>query len=197
MPPMPPADAPEPEPPVATPISRRRRAMARLRGFQTLEQLRAGGLRAAPDVSIAGRTFLDPGFLWAITIGDRTTISHDVRIIAHDAAGRHFFGYTEVRPVTIGSGCYIGANVIVLPGARIGDGSIVGAGAIVRGELPAGVVAAGNPATVLGSVADYVGRHRERMASHPTFDVAADGLTPERAAELSAALDERGRIYLR
>lgn len=51
--------------------------------------------------------------------------------------------------VQIGSGCDIGMGTIVLPGATIGEGSQIGAGAVVSGDIPGGVVAAGVPARVL------------------------------------------------
>lgn len=49
-------------------------------------------------------------------------------------------------PVSIGSCVWIGEGAAVLPGARIGDGCIIGAHAVVKGEIPAYTVAAGAPA---------------------------------------------------
>lgn len=51
--------------------------------------------------------------------------------------------------VEVGAGADIGIGAILLPGARVGDGAQVGAGAVVAGEVPAGMVAAGVPARVL------------------------------------------------
>ncbi len=51
--------------------------------------------------------------------------------------------------VELGAGCDIGVGAILLPGARIGVGVQIGAGAVVAGEVPGGVVAAGVPARVL------------------------------------------------
>jgi acetyltransferase-like isoleucine patch superfamily enzyme len=51
--------------------------------------------------------------------------------------------------VDIGAGCDIGIGAILLPGARIGEGAQIGAGAVVAGDIPAGVVAAGVPAKVM------------------------------------------------
>lgn len=53
------------------------------------------------------------------------------------------------RPVVIGAGVWLGERVIVLPGVTIGDGAVVGAGAVVTRDVPPRSVAAGNPARVL------------------------------------------------
>jgi len=54
----------------------------------------------------------------------------------------------------IGAGAQIGVNVTILPFVRIGAGCLIGAGAVVVRDVPAGSVAFGNPATVRGSVRD-------------------------------------------
>ena len=53
------------------------------------------------------------------------------------------------KPVKIGNDCWIGGNAIILPGIKIGDGSIIGAGSVVTRDIPEHVMAAGNPAKVL------------------------------------------------
>lgn len=55
-------------------------------------------------------------------------------------------------PVHIGSNCWLGAGVIVLPGVTIGDNTVVGAGSVVTKDLPANVVAVGNPCRVLRQI---------------------------------------------
>ena len=57
-------------------------------------------------------------------------------------------GYAE-HPVVIGNGVWIGDSVIVLPGVRIGDGSVIGAGSVVTKSIPDYAVAAGVPARVI------------------------------------------------
>lgn len=58
-------------------------------------------------------------------------------------------GETVVKPVIIGDDVWLGARVILLPGAVIGHGAVIGAGSVVSGEIPPMAVAAGNPACVI------------------------------------------------
>ena len=55
-----------------------------------------------------------------------------------------------LKAVNIGEAVWIGANVSISPGSRIGDGAILALGAVVRGEVPACAIVAGNPAQVVG-----------------------------------------------
>ncbi|MBQ6274789.1 MAG: sugar O-acetyltransferase [Oscillospiraceae bacterium] len=57
-------------------------------------------------------------------------------------------------PVRIGRNCWIGAGAIILPGVSIGDNTVVGAGSVVTRDLPANVVAAGNPCRVLRPIGE-------------------------------------------
>ncbi len=99
--------------------------------------------------------------LWAgpghgrIAIGDDALFGPDVLVTA---AGYRF---NDGHPVTdqamdeadvvLGNDVWIGAKCVILPGARIGDGAIVGAGSVVRGEIPAMSVAVGVPARVVAT----------------------------------------------
>ena len=57
-------------------------------------------------------------------------------------------------PVRIGRNCWLGAGVVVLPGVTIGDNTVVGAGSVVTRDLPADVVAVGNPCRVLRPIGE-------------------------------------------
>ncbi len=56
------------------------------------------------------------------------------------------------RPVTIGSDVWLGGGSIILPGVTIGDRSVIGAGSVVTRDIPAGVVAVGNPCRVVRGI---------------------------------------------
>lgn len=59
----------------------------------------------------------------------------------------------ELKPVRIGERAWIGANTVILAGAEIGNGAVIGAGSVVRDQIPGDVVAAGSPARVIRTIA--------------------------------------------
>jgi len=61
-------------------------------------------------------------------------------------------GVEYAYPVTIGNNVWVGGNVIILPGVSIGDNSVIGAGSVVTKNIPANVVAVGNPCKVLRGI---------------------------------------------
>jgi maltose O-acetyltransferase len=60
--------------------------------------------------------------------------------------------WEAARPISVGDNVWLGGGVIVCPGVSIGADTVVGAGAVVARDLPANVVAVGNPARVIGSL---------------------------------------------
>ena len=54
----------------------------------------------------------------------------------------------------MGNNVWIGGHVVVLPGVSIGDNSVIGAGSVVSKNIPAGVLAAGNPCKVIREITD-------------------------------------------
>ena len=101
-----------------------------------------------------GLTLVDDTHIY---IGDYTMIGPNVTI----ATAGHPID-PELRrkglqynvPVHIGKNCWLGAGVIVMPGVTIGDNTVIGAGSIVTKDIPAGVVAVGNPCRVLRQVGE-------------------------------------------
>lgn len=63
--------------------------------------------------------------------------------------------YQYNMPVHIGKNCWLGAGVIVLPGVTIGDNTVIGAGSVVTKDIPANVVAVGNPCRVLREINEH------------------------------------------
>ena len=66
------------------------------------------------------------------------------------------------EPVRIGNGCWICANVTILPGVTIGDGCVIGAGSVVSKSIPANSLAAGNPCRVIRTLSEA-----DSMANFP------------------------------
>lgn len=65
------------------------------------------------------------------------------------------FAYQYNMPIHIGRNCWLGAGVIVLPGVTIGENSVIGAGSVVNKDIPANVVAVGNPCKVLREINEH------------------------------------------
>ena len=87
-----------------------------------------------------------------VTIGNSVVIATDAVILSgnHNYEGEEIpfdNGYNP-RPVTIGDFVWIGVRVTILPGTTIGEGAIIQAGSVVRGEIPPYSIAGGNPAKV-------------------------------------------------
>lgn len=63
-------------------------------------------------------------------------------------------GLEYAYPIIVGNNVWFGAGVTVLPGVKIGDNSVIGAGSVVNKDIPAGVVAAGNPCRVIREITE-------------------------------------------
>lgn len=99
-------------------------------------------------------TILDVG---KVTIGDSVQIAPNVSLFT---AGHPVHpdsrnsGYEYGLPITIGNNVWIGGNVVILPGVTIGDNAVIGAGSVVTKDIPANVIAAGNPCKVLRQITE-------------------------------------------
>ena len=58
------------------------------------------------------------------------------------------------KPIRLGADVWLGANVTVNPGVTIGDGAVIGSGSVVTRDIPARVIAAGNPCRVLREIGE-------------------------------------------
>ena len=92
-----------------------------------------------------------------VTIGDSVFIAPNVVITTAGHAidpEQRDKGMEIAPPITIGSHVWIGANVSILPGVAIGDNVVIGAGSVVTKDIPANVIAVGNPCRVLRSITE-------------------------------------------
>ncbi|MBO5496940.1 MAG: sugar O-acetyltransferase [Oscillospiraceae bacterium] len=92
-----------------------------------------------------------------IDIGDYTMIGPNVVLATAGhpiLPGLREQGLQYNAPVVIGRNCWLGAGVLVMPGVTIGDNTVVGAGSVVTKDLPANVVAVGNPCRVLRKIGE-------------------------------------------
>ena len=88
----------------------------------------------------------------AITIGDDVQIGPNVQLLTptHPVEPEpRREKWEAAQPIVIGDNVWLGGGAIVLPGVTIGDNTVVGAGSVVTRDLPADVVAVGNPARVV------------------------------------------------
>ncbi|MGA3081578.1 MAG: acyltransferase [Terracidiphilus sp.] len=114
-----------------------------------------------PALQIGDNTGIGHGCIFTIgkliSIGRSCSLSGDIEIMdsnAHrtDPASRLAYeppAPEEVQPVVIRDGVWIGKHCIIFPGVKIGEGSVISAGSVVRTHVPAYSVVAGNPAKVM------------------------------------------------
>ncbi len=92
-----------------------------------------------------------------ITIGAACQIATRVQLLTPTHPidpGPRRAGWEAAEPIALGDNIWLGGGVIVCPGVSIGADTVVGAGAVVTRDLPAGVVAVGNPARVLREIGE-------------------------------------------
>lgn len=125
-----------------------------------------------------------------VTIGDNCNFGPNVTIVTpiHPmiAAERRYLKGEDgkphrlcyAKPVKIGNDCWFGANVVVCPGVTIGDGCVIGAGAVVTRDVPPNSFAAGNPCRVIREITEA-----DSMANKPEI---SEGYVPYTAEELAS-----------
>lgn len=91
------------------------------------------------------------GGIW---IGAGTIFGPEVTVLSampsyRDPASLPFDAEVEPMPVRIGKGVWVGYGATLCPGIRVGDGAVIGMGAVVTDDVPSGAVVGGNPARVL------------------------------------------------
>jgi acetyltransferase-like isoleucine patch superfamily enzyme len=170
-----------------------RDALVRYRFLRKVRRWKASGVRFGRGVLAMPSASIDTAFGWLISIGDRTRMAEEVRIICHDAGPERDLEYGRAGPVTIGSDCVLNERVIVLPGVTIGDGCLIGAGSVVAGDIPPGSRAMGVPARVYGTTQDYLRELRRALAEAPRFGYQElDGPGPSQREEVVARMRAAG-----
>lgn len=123
-----------------------------------------------------GRSYISPNVYFdgsrysLISIGQGVTISTGVMMLVHDYSISRGMAlvdpqydtnkrYRFMKSIVIEDGAFIGARSFLLPGSKVGKQSIIGACSVVHGEIPAGVVATGNPAKVKASIVEWGKKH--------------------------------------
>ncbi|WP_437480347.1 sugar O-acetyltransferase [Sorangium sp. So ce1014] len=108
------------------------------------------------QITIGARCFANFGLVALdvapITIGDDVQFGPNVQLLTptHPVEPEpRRKKWEAAKPITIGNNVWLGGGAIVLPGVTIGDNTVVGAGSVVTRDLPANVVAVGNPARVI------------------------------------------------
>jgi maltose O-acetyltransferase len=149
------------------------------------------GLTLGKNVDIVDTFFFDPSHCFLISIGDNCTFAPNVRLIAHDASTRKHLGFTKMGKIEIGKNCFIGDSVIVLPGIKIGEGSIVGAGSVVTKDVNPGSIVAGNPAKYITSVDKFLEKIRSDAKNKKIFneEYHIENLTLDKRREILNAVD--------
>ena len=159
---------------------RRYRLFARKTRFRLLRNgwKRADYLRRNHDLAAIGKhvyyySRIFPSDPKLLKLGDNVVICTEVRFVAHDRMDIILSGMTGEKyqkyydPIEVGSNVFIGSDTVVLPGVKIGDNSIIGAGAVVTKDLPPGFVWGGVPARRIGDFQEFIDR---RMQAGPLSD---------------------------
>ena len=119
---------------------------------------------AGPPNYISSTAWFDGSDYSRIKLGEGCTISSYTSFLTHDWAlhtiGRSL-GVENNKPIgihkeiEIGDFVFIGRGVILLPGAEVGRGTIIGAGSVIRGRIPNYSIVIGNPGEIVGDSREY------------------------------------------
>lgn len=97
-----------------------------------------------------------------IEIGDNFISAPGSIILAHDSSLMIFAQKYRIEKTVLGNNVFLGANAVILPGVKIVDNVIIGAGAVVTKDISESGVYAGNPARYLSSIDAYISKCEKR-----------------------------------
>lgn len=136
-------------------------------------------INGIPD-NIDRSVYFDPTDFSKITIGSGVVISREVLLLTHDhsianglkSIKKPFWGKSiiskdggaaiYVLPIAIGDNSFIGARVTLLPGTFIGKNCIIGAGSVVKGNIPDNSIVIGNPARIIANTKEWATKKYEK-----------------------------------
>lgn len=109
------------------------------------------------SLSIGKNSFINTGLqilsAGKVKIGDNTFVGPGCHMFTVNHHPTDIFlrrsGWQYDAAITIGDDCWLGGDVIILPGVKIGDGVVIGAGSVVTKNIPSFSMAAGNPAKLI------------------------------------------------
>lgn len=135
--------------------------------------LRSKGVKVGDDLWVTPKVktiSIDTTRPSLVEIGNKVRLNQNLTILTHDGGFyvlKNKYGefIASSGRVKIGNNVYFGRNCTVFKGVTIGDDCIIGFGSIVTKDIPAGSIAVGAPAKVVGSVEDYYKKRKEESVA--------------------------------
>ena len=123
---------------------------------------------------------------YLIKVGSHCAITSGVKFFTHGGgriARSKYPKFDCFGRVEIGDYVYIGTNSLICQGVRIGNNVLVAAGSVVTKSVPDGMVVGGNPARIIGTIDEYIGRNSK-------YNLNSKGMSPEDKKSLLLSLPE-------
>lgn len=137
---------------------------------ERIKNLVSKGLKIGRNVIIDESVVIDSGYPYLISIGDNCSITHGVRLIAHDDAIYNFTGgYARIGKIEIKENCFIAENAIILPGVTIGPNVLVAPGSVVNKDIPPNSCVAGVPARFYARFDEFIEKNTRLIKERPMF----------------------------
>lgn len=155
-------------------------------GYTRADFLRRHGMLAGMGEKVYYYSRILPEDPKLLRLGNNVVIATNVRFLNHDRAdimlstmfGKKYTKYFDC--IDIGSNVFIGADVVVLPGVKIGDNSIIGAGAVVTKDLDPGKIWGGVPAKCIGDFDGFIDARVENVNPEKKADILWERFYSER-----------------